>query len=280
MKNIAIIGAGQMGSGIAQVSIQSGFSVKLFDINENQIAKGVSLIEKGLSKLVSKNIITESDKNSYMANLTTTTDFNSLSESELVIEAVSENKELKISIIKMANKILNDDAIFATNTSSISITELAAYYKKPSNFAGLHFMNPVPLMKLIELIRAIQTSHDIFKKLYDFTKELNKTAVVSEDSPGFIVNRILFPMINEAIFVLAEGIATAKDIDTAMKLGTNQPMGPLELADFIGLDTSLSILETLYDGFKDPKYRPAALLKKYVAAGFLGKKTGKGFYNY
>ncbi len=280
IKKIGIAGAGQMGSGIAQVALNSGFEVVLNDISDNQLKNGQNIIEKGFSKLVQKEKITESQKKEFMSKLSLTSLIENLAGCDIVIEAATENKNIKFEIFKKIDSILNEKGILATNTSSISITELAAATKRPDKVIGMHFMNPVPVMKLVELIRGLQTNDDTYNTVKSVSEKMEKITVMSQDYPGFIVNRILLPMINEAIFVLMEGVGSAEDIDNAMKLGTNQPMGPLALADFIGLDTCLSILEVMYDGFGDLKYKPCPLLKKYVNAGYLGKKTGKGFYKY
>jgi len=280
IKKIGIAGAGQMGSGIAQVALNSGFEVVLNDISDNQLKNGQNIIEKGFSKLVQKEKITESQKKEFMSKLSLTSLIENLAGCDIVIEAATENKNIKFEIFKKIDSILNEKGILATNTSSISITELAAATKRPDKVIGMHFMNPVPVMKLVELIRGLQTNDDTYNTVKSVSEKMEKITVMSQDYPGFIVNRILLPMINDAIFVLMEGVGSAEDIDNAMKLGTNQPMGPLALADFIGLDTCLSILEVMYDGFGDLKYKPCPLLKKYVNAGYLGKKTGKGFYKY
>jgi 3-hydroxybutyryl-CoA dehydrogenase len=281
LKMVGVLGAGQMGNGIAQVASASGFDVILCDISEESLKKAVKTITTSLEKLTAKNIITEELKNSSLARIKTTTQLSDLKNVDVFIEAATENIELKIKIFKDVDSLIKPDAYLFSNTSSISITKLAGATKRPQKVAGMHFMNPVPLMKLVEGIRGLQTSDETFQVMKQLTEKLGKTFVPSvKDMPGFIVNRILMPMINEAIYTLHEGIADVDSIDQAMKLGTNQPMGPLTLADFIGLDTCLSIMHVLHDGLGDSKYRPCPLLTKYVEAGWLGKKSGRGFYNY
>ncbi len=281
VKTVGILGAGQMGNGIAQVTAANGFDVLLCDISEESLKKAMKSITTSLEKLVSKAIITDELKASTLGRIKTTPQLNDLKNVDVFIEAATENIELKIKIFKDVDALLKPEAYLFSNTSSISITKLAGATRRPDKVAGMHFMNPVPLMKLVEGIRGLQTSNETFELMKQLTEKLGKTFVPSvKDMPGFIVNRILMPMINEAIYTLHEGIANVESIDQAMKLGTNQPMGPLTLADFIGLDTCLSILHVLHDGLGDSKYRPCPLLTKYVEAGWLGKKSGKGFYNY
>jgi 3-hydroxybutyryl-CoA dehydrogenase len=278
-RSIGVIGAGQMGSGIAQVLATYGLSVILHDVNDQVLAKALAGIEKSLNKLIEKGKMSEK-ASAVLGRIKTTSTFEDLADSELAIEAASENRDIKKSIFRKLDALLKREAILATNTSSISITELAAVTKRPESMIGVHFMNPVPLMKLVEVIRGQLTSDASVERVSTLLALIEKQTIYSKDYPGFIVNRILMPMINEAIFTLHEGVGTPKDIDSGMKLGTNHPMGPLELADFIGLDTCLAILEVLYDGFKDPKYRPCPLLRNLVTAGLLGKKSGRGFYDY
>jgi 3-hydroxybutyryl-CoA dehydrogenase len=280
VKTIAVIGAGQMGQGIAQTAAQSGFMVWLADVNLEAAQKGIQKITAQLDKLVEKKKIEANEKARILSNLKAAANYSELNSCDLVIEAVSENLSLKKKIWLELDAAVKPEALFASNTSSISITELAAATKRPSQFAGMHFMNPVPIMKLVEGISGIQTSKETFATVRATAEKMGKTFVEVKDMPGFAVNRILMPMINEAVYVLYEGIASIEDIDTSMKLGTNQPMGPLTLADFIGLDTCLAIMEVLHQGMGDSKYRPCPLLKQYVTAGWLGKKTGKGFYTY
>jgi len=277
---IGVVGAGQMGQGIAQVAAQSGFTVFLADQNLSTAQIGIDKIKTQLEKALQKQKITKEDMEKTVSSLKPVNAFSDLKDCDLVIEAVSENVELKKKIWKELDLQVKSSALFASNTSSISITELAATTKRPSQFAGMHFMNPVPVMKLVEGIKAIQTSNETFSTIRATAEKMGKTFVEARDIPGFAVNRILMPMINEAVYALYEGIASVEDIDVAMKLGTNQPMGPLTLADFIGLDTCLAIMEVLHDGLGDSKYRPCPLLKQYVTAGWLGKKSGKGFYKY
>jgi 3-hydroxybutyryl-CoA dehydrogenase len=280
IKKIGVIGSGQMGSGIVQVALVSGYTVTMMDVSEEQLSKGKAYIEKGISKLVKKEKITEDDKVKFLSNLTITTKLEDLSDVDLVVEAATENKKIKFDIFKKLGEITKESTILASNTSSISLTEIAAATNRPEKVVGLHFMNPVPIMKLVELIKGLQTSDETYNAVKEAAEKMGKITVLSQDYPGFIVNRILMPMINEAVYALMEGLASVEDIDTAMKYGTNQPMGPLTLADFIGLDTCLYILEVLHEGLGDPKYSPCPLLKKYVAAGYLGRKSGRGFYNY
>ncbi len=276
--HVAVLGAGQMGSGIAQVIAQKDISVQLVDLNEAALKKAQSKIKNSLEKLYKKKLITLTP-DEVLQKIQFVSDINSIKQSELVIEAVPENQNLKSKVFKQISDTVSANTIIASNTSSISLTYLAENVSHPQRVAGLHFMNPVPLMTLVEIIRAEQTSDSVFEKLCQFTVFLDKTAVSSKDKPGFIVNRILMPMINEAVFALQESIASAEDIDKAMQLGCHHPMGPLALADLIGLDTCLSIMEVLEEGLGE-KYKPCPLLKKYVAEGRLGKKTGKGFYTY
>ena len=279
IKSIAVIGAGQMGSGIAEVAIRAGYSVVLMDQDKNQVTLSEKKIEDNFSRLLSKGRMTLAEKAS-LSNLVTTTSLQELTTADLIIEAVVEKKEAKKELLQVLDKITPASTIFASNTSSLPITELAAVTSRSDRVIGMHFMNPVPVMKLVEIIRGLSTSEETYQTALKVSQKLGKKSVLVNDFPGFISNRILMPMINEAIYALYEGVATPEAIDDVMKLGMKHPMGPLELADFIGLDTCLSIMETLYEGFADSKYRPCPLLKKYVAAGWLGKKSHQGFYDY
>jgi 3-hydroxybutyryl-CoA dehydrogenase len=278
VQHVGVIGAGQMGSGIAQVCASAGYDVTLLDVNPEQLAKAVDLIERGLNRLAQKGKV--NDTKTVLARVRTTSSYADLSDADLVVEAATEKEAVKRAIYDELKPHLKDSAIVATNTSSISITRLGAASGRAERFIGMHFMNPVPVMQLIELIRGIATDDATFETARQVAETLGKTVALSEDFPAFIVNRILLPMINEAIYVLYEGVGSVEAIDTAMKLGANHPMGPLELADFIGLDTCLAIMGVLYEGLSDSKYRPCPLLVKYVEAGWLGRKAGRGFYDY
>jgi 3-hydroxybutyryl-CoA dehydrogenase len=277
---IGIIGAGQMGRGIAQVSMQNGYVTQLFDISPTMLEQGQQFILEQLKKGVDKQKWTQDQANTAQKKLILNRELNELYDCDLVIEAASENKELKFELFKKLSEVTKASCLLASNTSSISITEIAAVTHRPDKVAGMHFMNPVPVMKLVEGIRGLETSEETFLTIESVAKKMGKVFIKANDRPGFAVNRILMPMINEAVYALYEGVASVKDIDDAMKLGCNQPMGPLELADFIGLDTCLAIMEVLHDGLGDTKYRPCPLLKQYVSAKRLGRKNGKGFYEY
>ncbi len=280
IQTVGIIGAGTMGNGIAQVCAAAGLSVVMVDISDAAVNRGISTVGGSLERLVKKEKMSTADREATLKRITGTTDRAKLANCDLVIEAATENEELKIKILKDLCATLSPRTLVATNTSSISITKLAAATDRPDRFIGMHFFNPVPVMALLELIRGLQTSDDTHAKALDFAKRVGKVAITAKNSPGFAVNRILCPMINEAIFALQEGIATAEEIDAGMKLGCNHPIGPLALADLVGLDTMLSVMEVFYKGFNDPKYRPAPLLKEMVDAGHLGRKSGQGFYTY
>jgi len=280
IKKVGVLGAGQMGSGIAQVLARQDYTVVIFDIAEPQLQKGLAGIGRNLERLAQKGLLESAAIPSILGRIGTSMTMEDLADCDLAIEAVSENEALKLDIFKKLDAIVKPEAILASNTSSIPITRIAAVTKRPEKVIGIHFMNPVPVMKLVEVIRGLSTSDETFAAIGTLVEKLGKEMAVSADYPGFIVNRILIPMINEAAFALFEGVASAEDIDKGMKLGTNQPMGPLTLADFIGLDTCLAIMEVLYAGFKDSKYRPCPLLVKMVEAGRLGRKSGQGFYTY
>lgn len=280
IQHIAVIGAGTMGNGIAQICALAGISVTLIDVVDEALEKVVATLTANLERQVRKESITQKDKQDALARISVSTDYAVLRAADLVIEAATENVELKKRILKQIDSVVSADCIIATNTSSLSITDLASVITQPSRFIGLHFFNPVPLMALLEVIRGLQTSDATHALALQLAENIGKTAVAARNSPGFVVNRILCPMINEAIFVLQEGLACAKDIDTGMQLGCNHPIGPLALADLIGLDTMLAIMESFQEGFNDPKYRPSQLLKEMVAAGYLGRKSGRGFYTY
>ncbi|MCA1367994.1 3-hydroxybutyryl-CoA dehydrogenase [Ensifer aridi] len=280
IKTVGIIGAGQMGCGIAHVSASAGYKVQLYDIAADRIEAGLATINGNLARQVSSGKMSDEDRKRALSLIKGSVDINDLSQADLVIEAVTEDETVKRKIYGQVCPIMKPDAILATNTSSLSITRLASATDRPEHFMGIHFMNPVPVMKLVELVRGIATDEETFRTAKEFVARLDKTVTVAEDFPAFIVNRILLPMINEAIYTLYEGVGTVDAIDTAMRLGANHPMGPLQLADFIGLDTCLSIMQVLHDGLADSKYRPCPLLVKYVEAGWLGRKSGRGFYDY
>jgi 3-hydroxybutyryl-CoA dehydrogenase len=277
---IAVLGAGQMGNGIAHVFAQAGFPVTMIDISPDALATGRDTISKNLDRQVKKGTVSADEKEKTLARITTAESLEAVKGATVVIEAVTEQKELKFKIFADVDRFATKGAILATNTSSISITEIAARTSRPELVIGMHFMNPVPVMQLVEVIRGLATSDNTMRRTLELAKAVGKTPVEANDYPGFIANRILMPMINEACFALMDGVGTRDAIDTVMKLGMNHPMGPLALADFIGLDTCLAILEVLHSGLGDPKYRPCPLLRKYVAAGWLGKKSGRGFYTY
>ncbi len=280
IKTIGIIGSGQMGKGIAHVCSVAGLDVRLFDSNSDVLKDALAYIEKSMDKRVSRDEITAAEKKKALKRIVIVKDYKGFKDCQLVIEAAIEDEQIKKEILKELCKALPEDTLIASNTSSISITRLGAQTDRPGKFVGMHFMNPVTRMELVEMIRGIATDEDTYKAVRDLAKTLGKTPVNAEDFPAFIVNRILLPMINEAIYTLYEGVGSVKAIDTAMKLGTKHPMGPLELADFIGLDTCLAVMHVLHDGLADTKYRPCPLLVKYVEAGWLGRKSGRGFYDY
>lgn len=280
IKKFGVIGSGQMGNGIAQVAAASGLDVVMSDIKEEFCENGFATISKNLDRMVKKEKISENDKNSILGRITTTTDLKDMESADFIVEAAVEREDLKFKIFEDLDKICPPEVILSTNTSSIPIGRIAARTSRPEKIIGMHFMNPVPVMKLVEVIKGLATSTETFDITWKLSQDFGKTPAEANDFPGFIANRILMPMINEAIFCLYQSVGKAEDIDTVMKLGMNHPMGPLALADLIGLDTCLAIMETLYDGFKDPKYRACPLLRKYVEVGWLGRKTGKGFYDY
>jgi 3-hydroxybutyryl-CoA dehydrogenase len=280
IKTFGVIGAGQMGSGIAQVAAASGLDVVMSDISEECLAKGIGGIEKNLRRSVDKGKLSEEERGAIIGRIKTTSSLQDMAQADYVVEAAVEMEELKFSVFRELDAVCPDHVILATNTSSIPIGRIASQTGRPEKVIGMHFMNPVPVMKLVEVIRGLVTSQETFDITWQLCEQFGKTPAKANDYPGFIANRILMPMINEAIFCLYQSVGTAEDIDTVMKLGMNHPMGPLALADLIGLDTCLAIMETLHDGFKDPKYRPCPLLRKYVEAGWYGRKSGKGFYNY
>lgn len=279
-ETIGVIGAGTMGNGIAQVFARAGYSVVLRDVKDEFLQRGMSAIDRSLQRDVDKERLKEDEKRAIVERIRTTTELDALASASLVVEAVTENFEVKAEVFRALDKLTQPATILASNTSSISITKLGAATSRPDKVIGMHFMNPVPVMKLVEIIRGIATSDETYARVHALTEELGKTPLECQDSPGFVSNRVLMPMINEAIFALYESVATRESIDGIMKLGMNHPMGPLALADFIGLDVCLAIMNVLYDGLGDPKYRPCPLLKRYVDAGWLGKKSGRGFYEY
>ncbi len=280
ISNVGVVGAGQMGCGIAQVSAAAGYKVTIYDLSKERIEAGLATINGNLARQVTNGKISDEDRKAALALISGSSDVNDLAAADLVIEAATEDETVKRKIFATVCPVLKPEALIATNTSSLSITRLASATDRPERFMGIHFMNPVPVMKLVELVRGIATDETTFKTAKTFVSSLDKTITVAEDFPAFIVNRILLPMINEAIYTLYEGVGSVEAIDTAMKLGANHPMGPLQLADFIGLDTCLSIMQVLHDGLADSKYRPCPLLVKYVEAGWLGRKSGRGFYDY
>jgi 3-hydroxybutyryl-CoA dehydrogenase len=280
IKTFGVIGAGQMGNGIAQVAAMSGLDVIMNDIKAEFVERGLAMITKFLSRSVDKGKMTDEEKDAVLGRIKTSVSLQDMSSADFVVEAAVENEALKFQIFKDLDEICESGVILSSNTSSIPIGRIASQTRRPDKVIGMHFMNPVPVMRLVEVIPGIATSEETFKLTWDLAEKFGKTPAKSNDYPGFIANRILMPMINEAVFTLYHGVGTREDIDTVMKLGMNHPMGPLALADLIGLDTCLAIMETLYDGFKDSKYRPCPLLRKYVEAGWLGRKTGRGFYDY
>lgn len=280
IQKLGIVGAGQMGSGIAHVCAAAGVDVTIQDIDESALDHAMMVITKNLARQVSKGALSEADKTTALKRIHITQEIPDLGDADLIVEAATEDEEIKKAIFHSLCPHIKPSAILATNTSSISITRLATATDRPERFIGVHFMNPAPIMQLVELIRGIATNEETFKAVHEFTVGLGKTVAVAEDYPAFIVNRILIPMVNEAIYTLYEGVGTVEAIDTAMKLGANHPMGPLQLADFVGLDTCLAIMQVLYEGLADSKYRPCPLLVKYVEAGWMGRKSGRGFYDY
>lgn len=280
IKKIGVIGAGTMGNGIAQVAATAGYKVSLVDIKDEYLQKALSTIEKNLGRMVAKEKITEDQKAATLANISTTTDLNAVRDCDFVVEAATENPDIKFDLFTKLDKICRKDIIIGTNTSSISITRIAAKTQRPDKIIGMHFMNPVPMMKLVEIIKGLATSDETYNITKELSEKMGKTPALANDYPGFIANRILMPMINEAVYCLMEGVGTKEDIDTVMKLGAAHPMGPLTLADLIGLDVCLAIMEVMHEGLGDSKYRPCPLLRNMVASGRLGRKTGMGFYDY